>query len=62
MTKAAYKIFNYRYNLSDRKDEDDNWKGRFWNYQNISALDVKCMALQGLATTLIPFLLEDDSQ
>lgn len=45
-----------------RKDEADNWKGRFWNYPNISAFDVKCMALQGLATTLIPFLLEDDSQ
>jgi len=58
-------VKNYKINkiiFISRKEENGDWRGRFWNYPNISALDVKCMALQGMATTLIPYLVEDRSQ
>ncbi|XP_059481088.1 GDP-fucose protein O-fucosyltransferase 2 [Neocloeon triangulifer] len=44
------------------KEQDNKWRGRFWNYANISASSVRCMALQGLATTLIPFLIEQKAK
>ncbi|XP_065343379.1 GDP-fucose protein O-fucosyltransferase 2 [Cloeon dipterum] len=44
------------------KSNKNEWTGRFWNNPNITAKNLRCMAFQGLATSLLPFLVEENSK